>query len=151
MATSSFQNIRTELASDITARLTTDAVTGVTVTEYPPTGALATKEDRVWIYRIRADQRDLTMGASGGLGEDLELTLYVYAPQRGGTEAEFQAASVRAETILASVENAVRTDPTISGAVLHATIASVEEEPSFDADGDAYALLEVTIAATANL
>ena len=123
MATSRFQNLRVALAALIVTRLATDSTTDVTVTEYPPLGDY-TREDRVWLAEISGTQEPYTMGESGTREETLKIDLRVYAPTFGGTSEEQQSGEARAELIFASVENAVRTDITVSSTVYNIELAS---------------------------
>lgn len=150
MGTSTFQNLRAALATLITARFTTDAVTGVTVFQYPPSGTQA-REDMVWFGRITVDQEPLTMGGTGrGVDELLTVDFRIAAPRNGGTQTEAAAAETRAETILASVENAVRADSTVGGTVMFAEVDTFESTPTFDELGFV-GVIEGTISCQANL
>lgn len=123
MATSRFQNLRAALASDIGDQLSTDGVTDVTVTEYPPLGDYA-REDRVYLTEIRARQEPYTQGSSGVRMEELEIDFVIEAPILGGTVEEYQDGETRAETILGSVETAVRNDITVSSTVFNIELDS---------------------------
>ncbi len=123
MVTSRFQNLRVALAALIVTRLATDSTTDVTVTEYPPLGDY-TREDRVWLAEISGTQEPYTMGESGTREELLKIELRVYAPTHGGTSEEQSSGEARAELIFASVENAVRTDITVSSTVYNIELAS---------------------------
>ncbi len=123
MVTSRFQNLRVALAALIVTRLATDSTTDVTVTEYPPLGDY-TREDRVWLAEISGTQEPYTMGSSGNRQEILEIELRVSAPTHGGTSEEQSSGESRAELIFASVENAVRTDITVSSTVYNIELTS---------------------------
>ncbi len=123
MATSRLTALRVALAADIVSQLATDSTTGVTVTEYPPLGDY-TREDRVWLAAINGTQEPYTQGASGFRQEILEVELRVYAPTFGGTSEEQASGETRAETIFASVENAVRGDITVTNTVYNIELDS---------------------------
>ena len=150
MATSRFQNLRVALAALIVARLSTDSTSDVTVTEYPPLGD-PTREDRVWLAEISGTQEPYTMGASGNRQEILEIELRVYAPTHGGTSEEQQSGESRAELIFASVENAVRTDITVSSTVYNIELASFTSHvDQVDGDGP-IGFIEATLTAESHL
>ena len=150
MATSRFQNLRVALAALIVTRLATDSTTDVTVTEYPPLGDY-TREDRVWLAEISGTQEPYTMGTSGNRQEILEVELRVYAPTHGGTSEEQSSGESRAELILASVENAVRTDVTVSSTVYNVELASFTSHvDQIDEDGP-YGFIEVVLTAESHL
>ncbi len=150
MVTSRFQNLRVALAALIVTRLATDSTTDVTVTEYPPLGDY-TREDRVWLAEISGTQEPYTMGASGTRQEILEIELRVYAPTFGGTSEEQSSGEARAELIFASVENAVRTDITVSSTVYNIELASFTSSvDQLDEDGP-LGFIEVVLTAESHL
>ena len=123
MVTSRLTALRIALAADIVSQLATDTTTGVTVTEYPPLGDYS-REDRVWLGDIDGTQEPYTMGSVRK--EILEVELTVAAPTFGGTSEEQASGEARAETIFASVENAVRGDITVSGTVYNIELSPFE-------------------------
>ncbi len=147
MATSAIANLRTELAADIVARLTTDGTTGVTVTEFPP-GDDAGRTDVVFIGEIRTDQAHLSFG--GSREERLEADIEVMTFKAGAGDTQAAAAEDRAVTILASIENAVRTDPTVSSSSFHAQVVRVTSRPDVDDQGR-ITHMTVTVEAEAHL
>lgn len=150
MSTSKFQDIRASLKTLVDSRLTTDGVTGVDVFAYPPVGDVA-REDMVWFGRIASDQGPLTMGGTGrGVAETLDVDFHIRAPYHGSDVATQGAADGRAETILASVENALRADSTVGGAVMFAEVTAFESIPDNDADGP-IGTVEGTISVEVNL
>jgi hypothetical protein len=150
MATSRFQNIRGAFVTLVNARFTTDGITDVDVYGYPPVGNV-TREDMVWLERIRSDQEPLSMGgAARQVDEELEVDLQVRAPRMGSDVDTSGEAEARAEAILASIENALRADGTIGGTVLFAELASFESIPDNDADGP-IGTIEATITCQANI
>ncbi len=150
MATSRFQNLRVALAALIVTRLATDSTTDVTVTEYPPLGDY-TREDRVWLAEISGTQEPYTMGSSGSRQEILELDLIVYAPTFGGTSEEQQSGEARAELIFASVENAVRTDITVSSTVYNIELASFTSSVDHLDEHGPIGFIEVVLTAESHL
>ncbi len=148
MATSRLRATRTGLVTAITNQLTTDGVTGVTVTAYIPTSTEATREDRVWFDNISLSQQHMVMG--GGREETLTVTGQIRAFKAGGSVTEQGEAEDRAEDILASVENAIRTDPDIASAVFHGQLVSAESSPDFDETG-AIGRIEFTLSVEAHL
>ena len=151
MSTSSFQNVRAALAALIVARLTTDAVTGVTVFEYRPMGDIATREDMVWIDRVRIDQEPLSMGGPSRLvDETVTLDLSVRAPRVGADQDDMKLAEQRAELIWASIETALRNSSSVSSTVMFADIEAFESIPDYDELG-AIGTIEATVTAVANL
>lgn len=150
MSTSKFQDVRAALKSLITARFTTDAITNVDVFEYQPMGN-ATREDQVWIGRVRVDQEGLTMGGTGRIvGETITLDLSVRAPRFGADQDDMKLAEQRAEAIWASIENAIRNGATVSSTVMFTEIDSFESVPDYDEQG-AIGVIEAVIVAEANI
>ncbi len=150
MVTSRFQNLRVALAALIVTRLATDSTTDVTVTEYPPLGDY-TREDRVWLAEISGTQEPYTMGSSGSRQEILEIELRVYAPTHGGTSEEQQSGEARAELIFASVENAVRTDITVSATVYNTELVSFTSFVDQLDEHGPYGFIEATLTAESHL
>ena len=151
MATSRFQNLRVALAALIVTRLSTDNTSDVTVTEYPPLGD-PTREDRVWLAEISGTQEPFTMGGSSGNRQEiLEIELRVYAPTHGGTSEEQSSGESRAELIFASVENAVRTDITVSSTVYNIELASFESHVDQVDEHGPFGFIEVTLTAESHL
>lgn len=150
MATSRFQNLRAALVTAIVNRLSTDAVTGVTVTQYPPLGDYA-RVDRVFLTEIRARQEPYTQGASGSRMEELEVDFIVQAPTFGGTVEEHSDGEARAELILASVETAVRNDITVSATVFNIELESFTSSIAHIDDHGPYGFVEGTLVAEAHL
>lgn len=132
MATSTLATFRANLVTQIAAQLTTDAVTGVTVHRFPNT-AHATREDRVELGPIRATQ--IHLAQDGSRSETLEAEGAIFAAASGGTDDESTEAETRALLILASVENTLRADPSVSAAVFHAQVAEYESDPFADDEG----------------
>ncbi len=151
MATSRFQNLRVALAALIVTRLATDSTTDVTVTEYPPLGDY-TREDRVWLAEISGTQEPYTMGGSSGSRQEiLEIELRVYAPTFGGTSEEQQSGEARAGLIFASVENAVRTDITVSSTVYNIELASFTSFVDQVDEHGPFGFIEVVLTAESHL
>ncbi len=91
------------------------------------------------------------MGASGTRQETLEIELRVYAPTFGGTSEEQSSGEARAELIFASVENAVRTDITVSSTVYNIELASFTSSvDQIDEDGP-LGYIEATLTAESHL
>ena len=150
MASSKFQDVRANLNTLITARFTTDSITGVDVFEYGPTGN-ATREDQVWFGRITVDQEGLTMGGTSRVvGETLTIELSVRAPRSGGDQDDMKLAEQRAEAIWASIENAIRNGSTVNSTVMFSEIVTFESIPDFDAEG-AIGTIEASIVAESNI
>ena len=130
MASSKFQDLRAALVTAITARLTTQSITGVVVTAFPPLGDAAVS-DRIYMGRIRVTQEPLTMGGTGRqVGEDIEVDLFVEAPVRGGDNDDLSVAESRAETILSAVENALRADSDVNSTLMFAEVSTFEVIPN---------------------
>lgn len=145
---SKYQDLRAGLVSLITARLATDGVTDVVVTEYAPLAP--TREDRIWLGEIRGRQEPYTQGAAGLRKEELEVELEVYAPYWGNAEADQSAAEQRSELIFASVENAVRADITVGGVVYNIELDSFTSKVEPDDDGPV-GVVEATLVAEAHI
>lgn len=143
MATSTFQNLRAALVTLISP------ISDCVISAYPPYGNEFTREDRVWVGEIRADQAKLAMG--GPRTEDLEVDLIIYVPRNGGSQDEWADAETRAEVILAAIESDVRTDETIGGSVLDADIDRIVSRIDMAHETGPVGLIELTITATANL
>jgi hypothetical protein len=134
MASSKWQDLRAALVTAITARLTTQSITGVIVTAFPPLGDAAIS-DRVYMGRIRVTQEPLTMGGTGRqVGEDIEVDVFVEAPHRGGDNDDLTTAESRAETIFSAVENALRTDSDVNNTLMFAEVTSFEIVPNVTAE-----------------
>lgn len=150
MSSSKFQDIRAALVTAINSRFTTDAITDVVVTEYVPTGEV-TREDRVWLERIRVIQQPLTMGGTGrAVGEDIEIDLRVWAPRSGADLDDLKLAEQRAEAIFASIENALRNDSDVGNTLMFADIDSFESIPIVDTDGAA-GMIEAVVTGQSNI
>ena len=151
MSTSKFQDVRAAFAALITARFIVDGVEDVSVWEYEPRPATVTREDQVWVGRIRVDQEPLSMGgANRKVDETLTIDLAVRAPRSGADLDDQKLAEQRAETIFASVENAVRADGTVGGSVMFIQVDSFESVPMFD-DLGAVGLIDAVFTAEANI
>ncbi len=150
MATSRLTALRTALVTDIVSQLSTDGTSDVTVTEYPPLGDFS-REDRVWLAEISGTQEPYTMGSSGNRQELLEVDLRVYAPTFGGTSEEQSSGETRAETVFASVENAVRGDITVGSTVYNIELDSFTSSVGMvDGSGPA-GYIEATLTAESHL
>jgi hypothetical protein len=134
VASSKFQDLRAALVTAINTRLTTQSITGVIVTAFPPLGDAALS-DRIYMGRIRVNQEPLTMGGTGrAVGEDIEVDLFVEAPHRGGDNDDLTTAEARAETILSAVENALRTDSDVGNTLMFAEVDNFEVVPNVTAE-----------------
>ena len=91
------------------------------------------------------------MGSSGSRQEILELDLIVYAPTFGGTSEEQSSGEARAELIFASVENAVRTDITVSATVYNIELSSFESHVDQLDEHGPYGFIEVVLTAESHL
>jgi len=120
MSTSTVVAFRTALATAIAAQLTSDGTTGVTIHKHNVVDRGA--GDVIELGRADVTQQHLAYG--GSREEAYTLTGKIYAPISGGTDTEAGEAETRAYLILASIENTLRTDPTVSTSVFHAEIAS---------------------------
>jgi hypothetical protein len=147
LGNSTIENLRSDLAADIVAQLTTDAVTGVTVREFPP-GDEATSTDLVFIGSITATQDHLVFGGAREEALSAELFVHVLTPGAGDTPAA--TSEDRAMTILASIEDALRGDDTVSASVFHAQISEVESE-NFVTDDGRFCQLRVTVDAESHI
>lgn len=146
MATSKFQDVRAALVTLISP------ITNCVITQYPPYGDEFTREDRVWIGRIRSEQVPLSMGGVSGIrDEDLEITLMIYVPRDGAGQDDWAAAETRAEAILAAIEADLKSGPTIGGTVMTSDLAAFESSVDTIDDRGPICQLEVTITAEANL
>lgn len=150
MATSKFQDLRAALVSAINSRLTSQGVTGVTVTQFPPLGDVAF-EDRIYLGRIRVDQEPLTMGGTARLvDEDIEVDLFIEAVKPGGDVTDMSEMEQRAEVMLGVVENALRADSDVGSTVLFGELASFELIP-VTGDGRVGVTIEAVISAMSNI
>ncbi len=150
MVTSRLTALRIALAADIVSQLATDVTTGVTVTEYPPLGDYS-REDRVWLAEITGTQEPYTQGASGFRQEILEVELVVVAPTFGGTSEEQASGEARAETIFASVENAVRGDITVTATVYNIELDSFTSNIQTIDEHGPVAVIEAALTAESHL
>ena len=150
MATSTLNDFRSNLAANITTQLTTDAVTGVTVTKYPP-GDEAARTDQVFISRIETEQVRLVYG--GPRSETLTADVVVFVQQPGAGDTVADAVEARALTIAASIETTLRDDPTVDSgtpAVWDAEYAGHASEPGVTPEGR-YTELTVTVTAESHI
>lgn len=131
MTTSTIVSFRTAFASAISSQLSTDGVTGVTVNAYPQVDA--GRGDLIVLGDVSAAQTHLDFG--GDRDETYSLNGEVVAPKDGGHLSDATAAETRALAIFASIENTLRDDPTVSGSVFHAQIASYRSEVLIDERG----------------
>lgn len=149
MATSKFHDIRAGLKTIIDARLTTDAVTGVTVLKYTPRNpAEYTREDLVWFGTVTTEQSQLAFGTARD--ERLRIDGYVYAPKSGGSLTEADEAEARAETIFDSIQTAIVNSDTINGVMLFGEVETVESNVEYDDKGP-FGIIQFTVAGVANL
>lgn len=134
MASSKFQDLRAALVTAINARLVTQSITNVIVTQFPSLGE-SVISDRIFLGRIRVNQEPLSMGgASRQVAEDIEIDLFVEAWAAGGDLDDLSAAEARAETLLSAVENALRADSDVGGTLMFAELSSFEVVPVPTAD-----------------
>jgi hypothetical protein len=147
---SKFQDVRTALVTQIVARLASQSITGVKVTDFPPLGEVAF-DDRIYLGRIRVDQEPLGMGGANRLvDEDITVELFVVASKPGGDNDDMKACEERAETIFSAVENGLRASSSVSSTVMFAEVAAFESVP-FASDGRVGVIIEATVTATANV
>jgi len=149
MATSTFQNLRAGLVTAITSQLSTDAVTDVTVTEYPPLGDDWTREDRIWFASINWEQQPYTQGASGFRQETLTVEGRIWCPRFGRDEQG--GGEQRAETLFASVENCLRGDITVGGVVFNVELAAAESNPDHVDESGPIGYIEFDVEAEAHI
>jgi hypothetical protein len=147
MGTSTLEEFRSEVKADIVARLATDSVTGVSVFEFPP-GDEAPDTDVLFLGTIRTTQDHLVFGGAREERLTAEVIVFVLTPGAGDVVAA--VSEDRAQTILASVENALRGDPGVSSSVFHAQIVSTDCENGVTPEGR-FCQLTVTIEAEAHL
>ena len=147
MATSVTPALRTALPPAIDTQLATDNITGVDVTEVA-LGDDVQATDAVWFGTITASQEEHMMGGSRMETLDVEGFIWVVTPGAGETVAA--TSEDRAFAILASVETALRTDPTLTSVVFDATIVDTDSEPGIT-DKGRYTFLKFTIAAEAHI
>ena len=143
--------LRSNLKTQIVAQLSSDGVTGVSVFEFPP-GDDAPQTDLVYFGDVTVDQDHLTMGGPGveKRNEILSVDGFVFARKPGAGDTIAATAEDRALTIFASIEKKLRADPTISSAVFHAELGTVESRPGVDTEGR-FTILEFTITAQSHL
>ena len=152
MSTSTIQSVRSAIKTNISSRLSTDAVTGVTVRQYPPTGTDTQLQD--WIFLIEADatRQHLTFGATN-TGKDVEtydFTGQVWVYKSGASEDDLSAAETRALAVFASVENAIRITDDSPDSSFHAQITRYKVTPYPDAS-NSVCVVEFTIEVEAHL
>ena len=146
MASSTVVAFRNAFATAIGAQLTSDGTTGVTVNKY---GKVAVDwEDTITLLTAEADQDHLTMG--GSRQETYTMSGVILAPKSGGTLDEASEGETRGLLILASIENTLRDDPTVSSSVFHAEVASYKSDVVIDERGYV-GQVEFTIDVTANI
>lgn len=131
MSTSRVPALRSALKSVFAAQLVTDGVTA-TVTEFDP-GDEQTKVDCVWFGSIRSQQAEHTFGGSRAESMIAEGFVRVMRPGAGDTVAA--AAEDQAHVILASLEDALRSDITVGSAVFDCVIAGHESGYATDPEG----------------
>ena len=147
MATSTLGTFRANLVTNIAAQLTTDGTTGVTVKNFPP-GDQATATDLVFIAGITTEQTRLVFG--GPRAETLTAEVIVWVQQAGAGDTLAAAVEDRALEIAASVENTLRTDPTVGSEVWDAEYAGHDAEPGVTPEGR-YTTLTVTVTAESHI
>jgi hypothetical protein len=150
VSSSKFQDIRTALISLINTRLSTQSITGVVVTDFPPLGDVAF-DDRIYLGRIRVDQEPLGMGGADRLvDEDITVELFVVASKPGGDNDDMKACEERAETIFSAVENGLRASSSVSSTVMFAEVAAFESVP-FASENRVGVMIEATVTAIATV
>lgn len=147
MATSRIQALRTQLVTSWTTQLTSDGITGVTVTGYDPADQ-ATKTDQAWVHDITTTQSLLTF--SGTRDETLRVEGKVWVLKPGAGQTVANDAETRALTILGSLETILRTDTDLNSVILFAEIVEVTSSPMAIPDGQ-LCVLSFELAVTANL
>ena len=143
--------LRSNLNTQIAARIGTDGLTGVSTFEFPP-GDEAPQTDLVYLGDISVDQDHLTMGGPGTekRNEILSVEGFVWTRTPGAGDTTAATAEDRALTIFASIEKELRADPTVNGGVFHAEIGTVESRPGVDTKGR-FTILEFTVNAQSHL
>ena len=147
MATSPVYTLRTNLKTQIIARLTTDGISGVSVFAYPP-GDEAPQTDLIYLEDDDPTQTNLVFGGSREETINLEGVVWVMKPGAGDTVAG--AAEQRCLAIAASIENELRDDPTVNSAVFNAEYENGRGTPGVNPDGRTH-LKRFTITAEAHL
>ncbi len=147
MATSVTPALRSALPPAIDTQLASDGITDVQVTEVH-LGDDIQATDAMWFGTITATQEEHMMGGSRKETLDVEGFLWVVTP--GAGEETAATSEDRAFAILASVETALRSAPTLTAVVFDATIVSTDAEPGIT-DKGRYTFITFTIAAEAHI
>lgn len=145
MGTSVTPALRSALVPAIVTQLATDAVTGVQVSEVT-LGDDMQSTDTVWFGKIKGKQSEHMFG--GSREETLTVEGFCFVTTSGAGETVAATSEDRAFTILASVEQALRTDPTLTTVVFDATIVDTESNPGVTPEGR-YTFVKFTIDASA--
>jgi hypothetical protein len=144
MATSAVSTLRQTLKTRWVAALTS---LNVPVFAYPATTDSPPPE-RVQMGDARATQTHLAMG--GSRSEDIELEVQITTIQPGAGETDADTSEDRAFTILAAIENDLRTSPSTSGIVLDTEPSEITSSPTVHVDGR-QTVLDFTVTATIHI
>jgi hypothetical protein len=130
MATSTISALRSALVSLIEARLTTDAVTGVTVSAWQIPNM--TRQDHLMLGGVEATQEDMTYTMREET-YDVEGTIWI--PRPGSNAVDASTVETRALVVFASVESALTGSPSVTGTVFDAEIRTYETNVQWFDDG----------------
>jgi hypothetical protein len=120
MATTTITAMRTALLALLQARA---GLAGVQLGYGMPPGALQREHMLLWL--VEASQEYRALGTTRKF-EDYTVTMHIGVVREGTNQ---KAADERALALMADVEAALRTDPTVSGTVLTAEVARYRLEP----------------------
>lgn len=147
MATSRFENLRAGLATAFTTQLGSDGLSSVKVHKYRPVNT--TREHIVYVGNISGSQEPFTQ-SDGFRLEEMDVEVAVRCPTFGTTTDEFATVEQVAESVMASIEKAVRNDITVGGVVFNVEFSSYETDHTFDGDG-AVGVVDIVLTAEAHI
>lgn len=120
MATTTITAMRAALIALLQARA---GLSGVQIGYGMPTGAL--QREHILLGLVEASQEYRAIGTTRKF-EDYTVTVHIGVVREGTNQ---QAADERALALLAEVEGALRTDPTVSNTVMTAEVSRYRLEP----------------------
>lgn len=125
MATSTVPTLKANLKTQLAARA---GLTGVQIAYGPP--SVGMQKEYVWLGDVEGDQAFASMGTTNH--EEYDLQVVVDVIREGTDEA---SADARCFAIQAELENQIRSDNTVNGAVSVAQIGRFKLTENVTADG----------------
>jgi hypothetical protein len=127
VATSTIPTAKANLKTQLAAR---GGLTGVQISYGPP--AVGTQREYIWLGDTDGEQTYAAMAAPNQRHEEYEMSVIIQASMEGTSEP---AADARCFAIQAELENQIRSDGTLNGAVTDAQIGQFRLTEDVSPDG----------------